>query len=379
MSWKLPVDIATTAVKSRLSRLNPTNYELCEKAIDLMNLQNDYGDGRDLTIIDAYPSMGIWSSALNRKLNPSKHILLEPGRSYHKFLESKSGIPAGSEAIKLVRDDPFRWGTFTELVSQGLYQPTAQNDMSKINPNILFTANFTHPQGEQLCAQYLNCMWNHSWLFQYGRVRMLLWVRESTAAKMLARPGERARSRFAVQCDAVSRIKPRVISNNTSLKTSIANLNLSTIERFTTGEDAGQCLSVEDNLIVHSEKKKISTSTVTASSSKTGSPVLLQIDPTGINVPHLDCFEFVIRQLFIFRGKPLRDSLLVLGAGAGDWFPSRLPADLLDKPPKDMEVSHFMTITEVFAKWPFKPEILHDFYDEQEAGMTAAPYSVNIN
>lgn len=170
---------------------------------------------KDVTIIDGYPGTGIWSSALHNEIKPANHILLEPLVQTQKFLSKY--VDPSKNTLKLFPEDPFRWGTYENIIEQGLFKPIS-HPKTEINPHILFTCNLSSAQGEQLCVQYLNCILNRNWLQRYGRVRMLLWVRYSTITKLMARAGTKPRARVGVQTEACSDTKV-IIGNKLAVQT----------------------------------------------------------------------------------------------------------------------------------------------------------------
>lgn len=179
-----------------------------------MGLHEYYKD-RDTTILDAYPGAGIWSAALYNTIKPANHVMFEPVVGFQKYLNPLVAESAKESDLKVqVRsEDPFRWSTFTEMAKEGVFKAkTAPRD--QINPYLLYTANLTSIQGEQLCVQYLNCIMNKNWLQSYGRVRLLLWVRHSTASKVLGQVGGKYRQRVSVQAEACSKTSLVIGSSN---------------------------------------------------------------------------------------------------------------------------------------------------------------------
>lgn len=101
--------------------------------------------------------------------------------------------------------------------------------------------------------------------------------------------------------------------------------------------------------------------------------VLIQIDPLETpveGIENIDYFEYVIRTLFILKSRPLHEALGILGPGAQTDLASKLDAALLKKSPAEMKLEEFKEVTRVFGAWPFKPDILHDFYEEFDAPPT---------
>jgi len=330
-------------LKFAYGRKHPINYKLCIDALKRSDIAKDYA-GQNTTIIDAYPGAGVWSSALHEIVKPTKHILLEPAPKLVKLLEDNvtpASLASGNVVIK--PEDPFRWGTFTSLVNDKVYEPVKFTDRSRIHPNILYTANLTSIQGEQLCFQYLNCAMNQSWLQSYGRVRMLFWIRHSTAQKLLARAGSKFRGRVSVQAETCTESRLLVGSSLHDDATS-------------------DVLGAGADLLLHEPKDFYPEAT------KTTQFALVQIDPREKPVEHIDYFEYVIRTLFILKSRPLHEAISILGPGASqDLIPKITDAALLERAPTEMTVEDFATVTRVFAMWPFKPDILHDFYDDDMA------------
>lgn len=258
--------------------------------------------------------------------------MLEPHLQYFQHMES---LQSPGNTFKVLSSDPFRWRSFLELLDAKLYEPIHYPREKGINPHILFTANLSSLQGEQLCTQYLNCITNQSWLQRYGRVRCLLWVKPSTALKLLFTVGDVNRSRVSVQAEASTDVKLLLRSDRDEL-----------YER--------------DSLITASNK----TDYHPANGDR---PVLIQLDPFEKQPENLDSFEYVIKMLFVLRNKPLREAITVLGAGAYDDLTPNLPEDLLDTKPRDMTLDQLKLVTAEFESWPFKPDLLDDFYEEDVA------------
>ncbi|KAA8896750.1 hypothetical protein TRICI_006835 [Trichomonascus ciferrii] len=275
--------------------------------------------------------IGIWSTALHNQIKPKRHIMMEPHLQYLHHLERLQGPENG---LKVVSSDPFRWRSFLELEQQNFFEPVSHPREDGINPHILFTANLSSMQGEQLCTQYLNCITNQSWLQRYGRVRCLLWVKPTTAMKLLFKVGDTYRSRVSVQTEACTDVK----------------------------------------LLLRTEKDEVlesHNSSFTASSKndyyppKGEPPVLIQLDPFERQPENLDSFEYVIKMLFVLRNKPLREAINLLGAGAYDDLIPKLDPSMLDTTPRDLTLQQLKDVAAAFEAWPFKPDLLDDFYEEE--------------
>lgn len=318
------------ALKRSYGRCNFVNYDKACQA--LSRFKDCYGP--NAVVIDAYPGVGEWSRAVNDAFKPKSHTILEPFVSYRKFLV-ESGMTS-KYPFSLRTEDPFRWSTFTDLMAQGVIPTPRFADRTQIHPELLFTANLTNSQGEQLCVQYLNCISNQSWLQTFGRVRLLIWVRESTCRKIIARPGSKLRSRVSVQAESAAECKV-LIGHVDSL-------------REEAGYEDDAIIDIDDTPDLYPKMRK-------------DSVCLLQFDPLEHQVENIDSFEYVIRMMMIAKTKPVKETLSLLGPGAAEDLGPKV-SDLLQRTPGDLTLPEIMRITEAFELWPFKPEFLHDFYEE---------------
>lgn len=279
----------------------------------------------------------MWSAAVHNVIEPAQHIMLEPYKQYHDYLAK---VPTESDStLQILRDDPYRWNSFSNLVESGMWSPQEQS-RKQIHPEILYIANLTGQHGEQLCMQYMNCVMNQSWLQRYGRVRMLFWVLEDTALKLLAKPGDRARHRSTVQAEAS------------------ANIQL--------------VAAVSENSVLGSHQQELPIVELATSDFFPEKPVrrpafnpcLLQIDPKEHQPAYIDSFEYVIKMLFILRKHPLSECLGSLGPGAKEDLSPHLKS-LLRKCPQDLTLHEFERVVAAFHNWPFKPRHLHAFFEPQ--------------
>ncbi|PRT56422.1 Mitochondrial transcription factor 1 [Wickerhamiella sorbophila] len=318
------------------NRKNFANYDLATQAIRKLGYPDFY---KNATIVDAYSGAGVFSAALHNELNPSTHIILEPLKGYYKFLKILERPNVFVEDL-----DPFRWGSFGTLREQGKLAPEEQ-PYSQVHNKLLFVANLSHPQGEQLTAQYLNCISNRSWLEKYGRVRLLLWMRAKVAEKLVANAGELGRHRMAVQRDSCCDV--RVVFH----------------EPFSSKANSGAQgypALLKTPLCEYDYKRDVK--------AQSHSPLsLIELTPKEQEVENLDEFEYVNKMLFISRSTPLRASLNTLGPGGSDDLAEPLK-DLLDKVPTDLTIPELERIVKAFVNWPFRPDFLHNFYEEALMG-----------
>lgn len=326
-------------VKRLHNRKNFANYDLAAQAVRKLGYPEFY---KNATIVDAYSGAGVFSAALHNEIKPSTHIILEPLKGYYKFLKTLETPNIFVEDL-----DPFRWGSFGALEEQGKLVPEEQ-PYSEVHNKLLFVANLTHPQGEQLTAQYLNCISNRSWLEKYGRVRLLLWMRSKVAEKLVANAGELGRHRMAVQRDSCCDVRV-VFHEPSSTKPAVAKPDV-----------PGYPELLKTPLCEFEYKRDVK--------AQSHSPMsLIELTPKEHEVEHLDEFEYVNKMLFISRSTPVRESLNTLGPGGSQDLAEPLK-DLLDKVPTDLTIEELQRVVQAFVNWPFRPDFLHNFYEEALMG-----------
>lgn len=161
------------------------------------------------------PGLSVWSAALNKRLKPRSHILLEPEVKYGEIMKEFTTSHPGSHWLPL---DGYDWNTYSELFPPNTSQPV-NHDLPPLNPkfvppeegintDIIFTANLSMagPEGERLLAQFLTCCALGQWVQKFGRVRFLIWAQDALRDRYLPR-GIGGRNRAAVMAETVAEIQ----------------------------------------------------------------------------------------------------------------------------------------------------------------------------
>ncbi|GMM50616.1 RNA polymerase specificity factor [Starmerella bacillaris] len=297
------------------------------------------------TVVDAYPECGVFSASLNSTLQPKKHILMEPLKMYSKGLQF---LVQDNPKLMYTSNDPYDWTSFKELEEKGyLKEPVVP--YSDVHPSLIYTANLVHTHGEQLVAQYLNCMLRRSWLFKYGRVRTLLWMNPKTALKILASPGYQNRARISCIREAVADY--RVVIFHESPESQAKAKAKAAASRFQNEREYLTPLIPDSEIDFEKDFPY------------QNDFALIELIPRDNYIENLDEFEYVVTHLMMRMKVPLRVGLEYLGAGALEDLAPKLP-HLINKTPFNMSHDEIMQIVEVFTLWPFKPKLLLDFYEE---------------
>ncbi|KAG5513260.1 hypothetical protein PMAC_001630 [Pneumocystis sp. 'macacae'] len=298
------------------------NPVIAERAVNILEL-NTY---HDATVIEMGPGPGMMTQALLKKVKPKYHILMEPNKIFHPFLEKIRG--KSPNQVILTELDGFLWSSYSKLVTQELLKPTYQ-PMDRIHSSLLFVAHLPYGSlGEQLLVQFFTARFDEIWIHQYGRIRMLLWITTPLAKRLLAIPGKPGRCRLGIVRESVADC--RVIVGNNDFPGLQPTLK-----------------TVSSDFI--REKDLILIEVIPLSKIPTKTP--------------LEIFDYVVRHLFALKKTPLIKALGTLGPGA-DTLAKELSSELLEKKVDEMTRDDFDEIAQLFDKWPFRPKILFDQWNK---------------
>lgn len=169
----------------------------CETSDDIISYMGDSLDrhiGCDL--LDLNPGVGVWSKSLHDRLQPRKHILVEPDASvYQPFLTDLLAKPN----VELVAKSGVVWTQLAEVLEEHLSDqvPRTGEALQERNDTLLVTANLAWPAatslygftslGAMISYQFITAIFNSSIFQKYGKVRMLLWLNEDDKTRFLPR------------------------------------------------------------------------------------------------------------------------------------------------------------------------------------------------
>ncbi|CDR44367.1 CYFA0S14e02278g1_1 [Cyberlindnera fabianii] len=308
-----------------------TNPKIATKIADSLNYNYN---GKDLSILDVYSGNMLMSCALHNALRPNQHLLLEPRLAFSKHIDDhitslSSSDSTSSHTMEHLKLNPFNWSTYLELTDPktGILQP-GKETRDHIHSKLLMTG-YIHEEG--LLMQWLACMGNQNWIQRFGNVRMLLWVPEASAIKVLAGAGAAARHKCSLVRETFS--DTRLLATTDTPK-----LAKDAFDKTTLREGKTLVIDADDF---------------------SGSPMsLLEINPKDHSIEDVYSWDFVTKNLMILRTKTVAESVRNLGAGAGEYFDDKLPRELMKKRVKDLVADDFVHITRVFDLWAFKPDDL---------------------
>lgn len=164
------------------------------------------------------PGPSIWSAAINERLKPRSHILLEPEVKFKPVMAEFTASHPGSYWLPL---NGYDWTTYLKLFAPDPPRPPWPVDHSfppfdplfvppedGINTDIIFTGNLSMSDsgGDRLLAQFLTCCALGQWVQKFGRVRFLVWTQDALRDRYLPR-GIGGRNRAAVTAETVADVQ----------------------------------------------------------------------------------------------------------------------------------------------------------------------------
>ena len=279
-------------------------------------------------VLELYPGTGLPSYIFHDIYKPKLQVLMESKPAYAKVIEQHLTL---LDNIKLHKEDPYMWESFVSLIDEKkIMQPEVQT-RDHIHDSFIVMGNLTDKRGEQLYMQYLQCIANKNWMQRFGLVRMLFWVPQTTAIKLLSPCGFKSRSRCSVITEAVT--DTRLIATTPD---NLASFGPGVLDKY-------------DPLILPEDKTDYA---------------LLEVLPLNHNM-ELEYWDYCMQRLLVCKSTPLEDILEVLGHGASDFLKCRIDPELLKKKPMQLTNQEFTKIASLYALWPFKPSI-YDFYDPSD-------------
>ncbi|KAG5355106.1 Mitochondrial transcription factor 1 [Yarrowia sp. B02] len=400
-----------------------------EKMLKKSGLQDFYRQSDNLTIVDAYSGYGYFGTALYNSLQPKKMFLMDPSQYSQEPLE---GLQAQDpEAIKFLNTDPFQWKSFYP-VYESIHKEHPKTNPNEVSRDVLFVANLAYAKGQSLLYQYLLCVVHQNWLQRYGRVRMLVWssalgaeklthglqrpdkiknkdvelakmndkiekytrslgkATETLEGKKKLTPAVRAATekkkfryeRFLAKLEQDRYASPSFGSNKRYKSTLIRELTCD--YRYLIGgdvqlkKDQPSAPSPYDKKAVEYFKEDYMGHFVPRKVSSLGGLVLLELTPKKVKMERMEEWFFVVTRLFVSSTLPIQHSLDSLGPGAYEWMSPHLPETTLRGTISELSLDEIDHLVEVFWRWPFKPSVLIETYEER-VGTTAADSSVFEN
>lgn len=300
--------------------------------MDKLKLENHFK--QDTKVLDVYPSNGLFSGALYNRILPEQHILMENRKEFNNWLNDYISTLSEPHTFDLHKLDPYNWKSFLNITDDTKILQPGVESRDHIHSKFLLTGYCCN---EGLLMQWLSCLGNQNWIQRFGNVKMLLWVPNSSAIKIMASPSTTNRNKCSVTREAFSNTKVIALPNTKDLKKYDHKL-----------------LDVDQPLLIKPDD--FSNSKVPLA--------LLEIDPLDHHVNDVFAWDFVVKQMMASKVKPMEESINFLGPAASDFFQQHLSEDIWAKTPRDLTAEEFNEIAKLFELWPFRPRSLVDVIDD---------------
>ncbi|OBA17023.1 S-adenosyl-L-methionine-dependent methyltransferase [Metschnikowia bicuspidata var. bicuspidata NRRL YB-4993] len=326
---------------------NLSRPEACQQILDKLNLAQKYPNSKGkLDVIDVFSGYGLFSTMLNYELKPRNHIIVDNTKDnqdvWEKRITHLEAETGNVENFRYFNMDGHAWETFSTLLDQMKVITPSFQPRSQIHDELLIVGNMTSNKvGESLFAQWLQCCAYENWLQKYGRVRMLLLVREATTMKFMSGPSFMKRNRSALKRDVYTDTKLVAISDAQVDSTGVAG-------------DA-----FDPNVLVKDQPVILPTNAIAPSGGDLSFvEVLPRRDLQNLDVNALD----YLTQILMYRSlNTVAEGLSAIAPGAAEDLAPKLPQEILSKSVRQLTREDVIKIHDVYNNWAFKPSFEETF------------------
>lgn len=332
---------------------NIIKEQACQLVLDHLKLPQKYPSSKgNLDIIDVFSGYGMLSTMINYELQPRNHIIIDDTKDNKQvwekrisFLEKNTG---NKEKFQYFHMDGHAWETYDTLINKSKVLTPSIQPKTQIHDELLIVANLTsNKMGESLFAQWIQCCACGNWLQKYGRVRMLLLLREATTMKFLAGPGFSKRNRTALKRDVYTDSKLIAISD----------------AQLESGGVPGDVF--DPNLLVKDQPIILPTTSVSPHGGDLSIvEVLPRGDLAGLDINAMD----YLAQILMYRSlNAVEEGLAAIAPGAAEDLGPKLPKEILLKLSRQLTREDAIKIHDAYNNWAFKPsyeETMNFFADE---------------
>ncbi|KAI8076545.1 ribosomal RNA adenine methyltransferase KsgA/Erm [Gilbertella persicaria] len=169
------------------------SHDIAGLGIKQLNLPNAH----KMTAVELYPGLGAWSTAL-KDVGFKRVISLEP----------QAGLSVESNGVvEVLKKDGYDWETYQDLKDPKYLGNLENKDWSEVHPEILFTGTIPKgSRGEQLLAQFTQCIITKMAMHSIGRIQMAFWLPDQLYKKFVAPPANHTRCKMSVLAEASSNV-----------------------------------------------------------------------------------------------------------------------------------------------------------------------------
>lgn len=365
-----------------------SNRSTIKDIISHLGITDPERNGEKVTIIEGYPGPGTFASELLKLDEVEKVIALEGAPCYFKRIEllrsqlEEKHAGAGAR-LDTLESSAYMWETYNDLVTSGKlahlngrvltsegkpvdfttdqFVAADHSDASwqKLSPMIFFAQLPNTVYGEQLFAQIITAIASRSWLFRHGRIQLGFVCGESLAKRSVAEAGDKvSRGKLGTTVQCLADIQVHRYAHD---------LAPHTHHFFPPTMSVGPRVTVSGSSIIPN-------SNPSTGLTRTGM-VMMTVTPKAkplIKPTEIEAFEFITRNLFILRTKPVAEALTHVAPGGQNVLKmtgrEQVEKGLIreeemirpDEIVSDLTNAQWACLARMFEKWPFRPRHLFE-------------------
>ncbi|SJX63580.1 related to MTF1-mitochondrial RNA polymerase specificity factor [Sporisorium reilianum f. sp. reilianum] len=360
-----------------------SNRSTIKDIISALGITDPERNGEKVTVIEGYPGPGTFATELLQMEQVEKVIALEDTPRYVQKLEElqtllESKQPGQGARLDVLESSAYLWDTYNQLVSSGklahlnnrvttsdgqMVDFTSNSFVSpdhsdaswqKLSPMIFFAQLPNTVYGEQLFAQIVTAIASRIWLFRQGRVQLGFVCGESLAKRCLAEAGDKiSRGKLGTTVQCLADVEVHKYAHE---------LAPHTHHFFPPTMSVGPRVTVSGTSLIPN-------SNPSTGLTRTGM-VMLTVTPKKkplVKANEIEAFEFITRNLFILRNKPVGEALTHVAPGGQNVLKMTSPAQadkgliredeviLPEQIVSDLTNVQWACLARMFEKWPFRP------------------------
>ncbi|KAI8367801.1 ribosomal RNA adenine methyltransferase KsgA/Erm [Choanephora cucurbitarum] len=166
---------------------------VAELGIEQLNLSNV----KNMTAVEIYPGLGAWTSAI-KNVGFKRVLSLEPQPIYYNWMQQYSETTDG--VVEVLKKDGYDWDTYQDLRAPEYLGQLERKDWSE---SIIPKGS----KGEQLLAQFTQCIILKMAMHSLGRIQMAFWLPDQLLQKYIAPPSATTRCKMSVLAEASSEVR----------------------------------------------------------------------------------------------------------------------------------------------------------------------------
>lgn len=365
-----------------------SNRATIQEIIPHIGITEPERNGEKVTVVEGYPGPGTLTSELLKMPEVEKVIGLEATPCYLEKLELlqtqlDEKQPGAEQRLDFLRSSAYMWETYGQLVSSGKlahlnnrvstsdgrmvdfttndFAPPDHSDASwqKLSPIIFFAQLPNTVYGEQLFAQIVAAIAGRIWLFRHGRIKLSFICGESLAKRCLGEAGDKqARGKLGTTVQCLADVQVHRYAHE---------LQPHQHHFFPPSMSVGPRVTVSGTSLIPN-------SNPSTGLTRTGM-VMMTVTPKRnplIKANEIEAFEFITRNLFILRTKPVGEALTHVAPGGQNVLKMTSPEQvkkgliredeviLPDELVCDLTNVQWANLARMFEKWPFRPRHLFE-------------------